>query len=204
MARLVPPNILPFVPPSREMPKSFAYWQSLSQNSLGMPCIHPSNPPWFPSSDLHYSLNPQIPIRRHTYILLFLLRFPLDDLDALAPEVVCIRAIALAETQLFGLFVQLLFLLLGGGVEQIWADKEVGADDGDDADPALGRHFLKGLDAVVDEAVLPLDNILDYVVHFGTNVKGSLAASRGCEVVCDKRLVARCGLGAALVDVCCW
>ena len=72
---------------------------------------------------------------------------------------------------------RLFFLLLGDGVEQVWADEEVGTDDGDDADPALCRHFLKGLDSIVDETVLPLDDVFDCVVHCRGGVKCSWAES---------------------------
>lgn len=45
--------------------------------------------------------------------------------------------------------------------EQVRAYEQVGANDNNDAEPALGAHLLPGLDRVVDEAVLPLDQVGD-------------------------------------------
>lgn len=45
--------------------------------------------------------------------------------------------------------------------EQVRAYEHVGANDNDDAEPALGAHLLPGLDRVVDEAVLPFDQVGD-------------------------------------------
>jgi hypothetical protein len=63
------------------------------------------------------------------------------------------------EAQVGGLLVGALLAAALGVREQERADEQVCADDDDDADPSLRSHLLPGLDRVVDEAVLPLDDI---------------------------------------------
>jgi hypothetical protein len=65
------------------------------------------------------------------------------------------------EAQIGGLLGFAPFPAPFGVREQVRANEHVGANDDDDAEPALGAHFLPGLDRVVDEAVLPLDQVGD-------------------------------------------
>jgi len=63
------------------------------------------------------------------------------------------------EAQIGGFLVGTLLATALGVREQVRADEQICADDDNDADPPLRSHLLPGLDRVVDEAVLPLDNI---------------------------------------------